>query len=932
MYKNFPYNNWRTESPRSLRDLLSICRINLPAVLDGTKMFLYSVFFISVYKLVEGVISPEVVQESPIDVNFVLPQSRESGGTTAQNVQFLDANEGYDHDTAVDYDITRSLSMPQDVPLDMFMSRPLLLDTIDWEIGGPSPNVRLDIWRMYFDHPKVLNRITNYKLMQAKLCVKFVLNGNSFIYGRVMCSYTPLPNYDAYTRNTTYDVDFVELSQRPRVFLDPCTSQGGQLCLPFLYPQQSIDIVGQAFELLGNIDVLEIVPLRHANGSSEKVTISVFAWAEDVKLSVPTAFDPASLQPQAGKDKKVKNDEYGTGPVSRPASAVALVASKLTEIPVIGKFARATELAASATSKIASLFGFSRPPMVESHIYRNLTKNTIANSNFQEDLQKLSLDVKQEITVDTRVDGASGEDEMDILRIAQTETYFTMFEWLPNAVPETLLWNCVVTPALYRTAGSGPTSELHLTASAFASLPFKWWRGSMRFRFQVVASKFHRGRLRFVYDPHGTSATAPPYNVNYTTVVDISESSDFVIECGWGQPTLWRQVGDFTNPQSLTFDTVPLFYEASSELYGNGTLSVYVVNELTSPADDVPKIDLIVLTAVGDDFEVAVPNGEWMTRLRTTNPSQTIGPGVNPKVPYEPAEEEAELFSPQSSPDEEAPGVVDGDRAAPEMPNEIVLGENLDPTEISHYIHFGETFRNFRPLLKRYNLAYLPNYLRGPNANAIAYSIGLQYWALPYSPGYVPPAYSSGTGGIVVTLAGGNYAYGHMTLVRYLSSAYVGWKGGMRWMHDLGPTCCNELASSSVLTRASGCAPAVNTEELDFASLNTANAAVIRSSKDYTGVEGAAVQVNTVQPIASVEVPFYSNYRFSPARIYQDFDAAAGYEWMPCFKSNYTLLPNETESVRVKIMKFWNAAADDFSLSYYIGPPTFYIELAPPTA
>lgn len=934
----FPFNNWRNMDPRSLRSNLAICRDKLTAAMDLAPLFvlcvLNSVTLFSLYNIY-GTLSQDY------DPHLVKPHAsveKPSSSQEEQTTQFLDSNAGYTHDAVTSYDPTRSLGMPEDVPLDRFFERPLQIETISWTIGGASPNTRVNPWDLFFNHPRIINRISNYALLQANLHVKFVLNGNSFLYGRILCAYTPLIGYDSYTRFQVFDIDAVELSQRPRLFLDPCTSQGGVLSLPFLSPSQSLSIVGNEYVNMGIIDVMEIIPLRHANGASDTVTIQVFAWATDVRLSNPTAWNPFTIAPQG--------DEYGVGPVSRPASVIADIASKLTKVPLIAPFARATELGASITSSIAGIFGFSRPVMVESSLMRRVTKNTIANSNMQEDLQKLSLDIKQELTIDTRPDGATGKDEMDILTIAQTESYFTNFRWQRSDISDTLLWNAVVTPLSYRTFGSGDTAEIHLTAPAFASLPFHWWRGTMRYRFQVVASKFHRGRLRFVYDPNGTEAFAPNFNTNYTTVVDISDTTDFVIECGWGQARLWRAVGDLTNPSSLIEGTTFLPWFAPNETAGNGTLSVYVVNDLTTPSNTTPDIQIMVFVSVGDDFEVAAPTSEFVSRLRFTNPGGTLGPFIN-NVPIDPMELALAKAAPSTSqikPQmdtgmiQESGTKADADPAKPEEPAVISLGESLTPHDLSHKIHFGEVFRSFRPLAKRYTVNEATMVGLNNGGNSAVYINRAQQWVMPPSPGYVPAFYQDspvGSEGYLQASAGGSGAYktGSMTFLTYFSSAFVGWKGGIRWIFDNSPTCCGDLASSSMIARSAACSMQKRSDSAvpPITGL-TINNKLQTNFKDFAGLDGDIIYQEIDQPFASVEIPYYSNYRFCPARQYTTYSDNGGFEYMPCVKNISSIRERQTtEDVQLRFVRTLVAAAEDFTPIFYIGPPTLYLELVPPT-
>jgi hypothetical protein len=175
------------------------------------------------------------------------------------------------------------------------------------------------------------------------------------------------------------------------------------------------------------------------------------------------------------------DDEYGTGPVSRPAGIVAKIAGKLTSVPYIGMYARATEIAAGAVSTVATMFGYSRPIVLEDiRPYKPTYLGNMANTNVPDSCQKLTLDVKQETTIDPRVMGLGDTDELVISSIAQRPSYLTQFGWTIAAPSETLLWNTEVSPVVWSTR---PDGSLSFPACVFAALPFGRWRGSMKYRF-----------------------------------------------------------------------------------------------------------------------------------------------------------------------------------------------------------------------------------------------------------------------------------------------------------------------------------------------------------------------------------------------------------------------------------------------------------------
>lgn len=825
------------------------------------------------------------------EVNNEQKVSLGDSNLSSQNVTFKDTHPGYLLSTDTQFDSVRDGPLIQDATLDEFFSRPLRIASFDWGVSTTLFQ-NFNPWTLYFQNPRVINRISNYKLMRAKLHVKVLINGNAFHYGRAIMAYNPLHTLDEMTVTRAFlDVDVVGASQRPHIYLDPTNSQGGELCLPFVYYKNLIDIVDQDWQEMGAMNLHGIQTLKHANGAVDSVTISVFAWATDVRFAIPTQAEPGSILPQA--------EEYGQGAISKPASIIANIASKLTTVPVIGMYARATQIGAEAVGAMASLFGYSRPVQLESSVFKPMTKNQMAVTVGDDDVVKLTVDPKQELTVDSRTVGLTGEDEMTILSIATRESYLTQFDWAVGTNQETLLWNAVVDPCLHRIQ----SSELHFPASAFATLPFDYWRGTMKFRFQVVCSKYHKGRLKVVYDPNNTPLGGAEYNTAYTTVVDIADTTDFTISCGWGQPTSYRQHIGLPTTEAAMFATTALTYTANTLDYGNGTIAVYVVNELTVPDSTINNdISINVFISMGDDFEVAQPDGDLVSRLRLTLPQ---GEEVYPQALEAPPEEHERMDS------------------RPYKPPEIASRAMTLPTDdMTNYIHFGESIRSFRTMLKRYNLHEIGPILLAQASGAHLLSTRARQ-SLPFEPGY---AATSGT--VTHTLLGGDYAYAQMTLMRYLSTAYIGWRGSVRWLYDFSTVAAVERPTTIVVGREANPGANLNAEEVIGDMATPAVQALVHSVyRDVNGQQGCAIANLDVNPVISFEVPYYSEYRFSPAKEVVKFDGSLALG-MPYYDVKFRLNTNGLVSQYYS----WCAAGEDFNLYYFVGCPIFYFETTYPSS
>jgi hypothetical protein len=151
--------------------------------------------------------------------------------------------------------------------------------------------------------------------------------------------------------------------------------------LPFLYPYPYVSVSSfDAVNRLGSISLVQYAPLLSANGTgSSFVDIQVYAWAEDVKLTGPTNLPV--MQSEFVPDKQV----------SKTASVVQSAAGALSRIPVIGAYARATEMAAGTLSGVASHFGFTNVPNVKDVAPVKQVPFQLASTEISEPVCKLSL-------------------------------------------------------------------------------------------------------------------------------------------------------------------------------------------------------------------------------------------------------------------------------------------------------------------------------------------------------------------------------------------------------------------------------------------------------------------------------------------------------------------------------------------------------------
>jgi len=801
---------------------------------------------------------------------------------THQNVGFSDSDDPYLYSVKGSMDPTRSLQDTTGDDLSSFFSRPLKISETEWATNS-SLNVVIDPWTLFISNPRVVNRMTNYNLLRARMRVKVMINGNSFHYGRALALYHPMHTRDDFTTLGS-TASLVQGSQMPHVFLDPTTSTGGELCLPFFFEKNNVNLTSLEYQNLGRIHIISLNDLRHANGATDKATVSVFAWLEEVELNMLTSLDIAAIVPQSGMEVDEANSN---GVISGPATAISKISATLSEAPYIGSFAMATSKVAGVTAATAKLFGYSRPPVTKDpDPYKPTAVSSLATTTVPDGAAKMTIDDKQELTIDPTISGIGPGDPLNIKQIAKRESYLTTFDWDIGEAPETLLWNTRVMPTLWRTDGNA----VYLPACAMAAVPFTFWTGTMKFRFQIVASAFHKGRLKVVYDPNFVSSNE--YNTNYMEIIDIAEKQDFTIEVGNGQH---QSLLTSSTPQGTTITTygsVPIGLSA----VGNGVLSLYIVNELTTPDTTAPRdIQVNVFVSMGDDFEVFVPNDRF---ARYEFKPQS---GFEPQSGGEDSKMNDALVSHAPSPPQQ-----EGDTD--------IVGVGATNHEHLNKVFTGEVIKSFRPFLKRYSLHSMLN----ATFNSDRRVLYGRRTAFPFLRGNV-------TSAVHTTSGTAPYNYCNTMLLHWVTLAFSGYRGSIRWKicpmsfmaNDSLPITQvqRDLSTRYYQNGRTAVFTPTTESQMAFQGAIDTSLSLPATNKPLSGPKGMVLTNGYVNPNTEFEVPFYSDDRFVPGKR-EDYTSSFGDYSLNTFDYKIFMRGNNETYINA-----FCAAGEDFQVYFWTGLP-----------
>jgi len=576
---------------------------------------------------------------------------------------------------------------------------------------------------------------------------------------------------------------------------------------------------------LGQLKTLIYAQLDSANGTTGTgIGITVYAWVENIELSGASV----GLSMQSGED-----DEFGEGPVSGVASWVANAATYLEDVPVIGPFATATRIGAGAISAIASMFGFTNVPVIEdTRPYRPEGAPKLASSEIGFPIERMSLDPKNELSVDPRIVGLnSGIDEMSLQYIATRESYLTTCTWsTSNLVDDTLFYG-LVNPTLYDNESPTGSPAVYMTPMAFVAKAFKDWRGSIIFRFEIIASKYHKGKLRIVFDPSGYSTanignTAVTSNIAHTAIVDIGETTNVEFHVPY--------------QQALQFLTNRTDYSVANIKYANNT-ALIPANFAYNPDYDNGYIILRVLTPL--TAPVASSTVRINTYVRAGNDIEFANPTTI---------DELCRFSrlvPQS-----AEQVVEGAETV------VELGPTHGTADRQYLVHYGENIRSFRQLLHRYELNSVewisPPAATGTPSTDYA-TFNKFFYKFPRYMGYM----ASSTVNANNTAGAGSYGYNFTapTLLTYLTPAYLAYRGSINWTFNT--QCSQDISRLRVYKDNTGQVSArVTSTVVSCNTVNKANALMYQTPN--TGAAASALTNQGLQPIINVQCTNFSRYKF----------------------------------------------------------------------
>jgi hypothetical protein len=860
----------------------------------------------------------ESVYTIPVMSSFLLQSGNEQeesdpgdGGVRFVNNASRDTSTGllkYKDESAgvlIDYNPITDMTLYDDytvgTDIQDFFGRPVLITSYSWVQGTPFIAAAFRPWYLYFNDDRVRKKLDNYAFVSCNLHVKIMINASPFHYGLMLAAYRPMADAQPTTVlqvNPGGDGYLINISQRPHIWIYPATSQGGEMVLPYFNYKNWISATSALdMQNMGEMKLYEYVPLANANNvASSTLNIQVYAWATDVRLSGSTL----KLALQSGNEYDNPN-----GIISKPASILSKAALMLSEIPVLSKFAMATSMVAKTVSGVAHYFGFSNAPVITAvNPYKPFSFHSFASPEISQPVDRLVLDPKNELTIDPRTVGLPPRDELTLGFVLGRESFLGTAQWDQTQVFDTVLFSTRILPDLFAIDNNPPTTMKQCTILSYFQEMFQYWRGDIIFRFRFICTRFHRGRVRIVWDPQGDTLDTDPLSstVAYNRIIDISEENDIELTVPFVQdiPFCTTTRGN----QTLFWNDAPISVAHTTQ--DNGKLNIRVFTELSSPAVNAP-ISVVVSVRAGENFEFCAPreiNNSFSTFL--------VQSGNEPDI------------------EEQVIGREPKELSYDEPCRDLIAFRTSTCNEDLFKVHMGEVIRSFRTLLRRTALAY--------SVSSTSVSVSDQIRTLGLVAHMYPPVYGYDLNGIhsglstVSPPANKPFNYVPHTPFNWITACYVAMRGSMIWHYN--------VRSPSTLTNITASRNASTLSAANYnvsAGIPTASTVSVvnnfNMSQMPSGPAGMTLTNCNTQAGISIDVPFYSNYRFKTT--HNSFRVLDNNPSIPTNLSNIyalaTVFPAFTGASTLTANKLdaYYSAGTDFSCFYFLNVPTLHIYSKP---
>jgi len=507
---------------------------------------------------------------------------------------------------------------------DDFVQHPLLLSHYHWTPTSTASNLFEDVFSTYLTTASsnpLGYKLNNFRFISGDLKITVVVQGMPFAQGLLLLAFDPKPIPSPVSAASTSTGNIQPAPQKvrgrylPHILVDPSKSQTYELVLKC----PTVWGVWDRASSLGSYS-LSIIPynaLGSGTSTSPAIGLCIYASLVDPVMT--------GISYTSGSLASKEQDPKLSSRIRDAGKFVSKVAEPFKSIPYIGAGATLFSDITETASSFLSWFGYSRPMDMEIHsTYLSTTVPALTNIDAKFEARNLAMRQTNSVGFTDDMSNISSMEDQMIDNLLMREGLIYQYQIPTTATSQSLLFTIPVSPnVIFPSDSPAIADQFEPTTLAYLSSMFKFWRGDINYRFEVVASVFTRTTIMIAYCP-----LPPTTTVTFSTALQslrtwqlqVSGNSELEIVIPWSQP----QANAFTTTCQSASSLLTTLGTGNQQ---NGVLLVYLVNAVTTNGStDGPFINLFVSSS---NLELGVPSLVNVPTVQYT--SGTIAPVTTSK-------------------------------------------------------------------------------------------------------------------------------------------------------------------------------------------------------------------------------------------------------------------------------------------------------------
>jgi hypothetical protein len=483
------------------------------------------------------------------------------------------------------------------------LSRTYHIDTLSWPLTHTAGQNLVA-----FQFPGALFNITNireklgfFQYFRSAVNVEIRFPTVDFLYGMLQVSWLngihALDLGNGFRTKTMY-----QRSTNNAMYMDVSSQTGLKFTIPWRYIKQYLNHYNTNEPTIGTVWLDVAVPLTSSSvDPTDHISVMVYASFSKPEVAGPKTFSALPMYPRRyivdavcqGKTKKSVKQEAveksETGVLTGIAEAVETIGSALTPIPIVGGIAHSASSIAGMVLPILRSFNLSKPTTAAALMPRKpAVLQDLVHGRGLDQSTRISLDPDNILSVDAHIMGVDNPQPSlaEIVRIP-----FWLQTWTFNALSELgTPFTITCHPDFMKRYTPGSLGEAWYSVSHLYHISrfFEFWRGSLKFHFKFVCSKFTAARFRiFIMYQDAPLDTEVDDGDYFSGVVDVHGCTDYSVSVPYLFSTIYSRIDPANNGN----------FEAP--LIGMSLISDITVPDIGSDS----SIYVMVFAAAGEDTQ-----------------------------------------------------------------------------------------------------------------------------------------------------------------------------------------------------------------------------------------------------------------------------------------------------------------------------------------